>query len=221
MNVSEALVNRKSVRAFKDQKVATDLIKQILTSAGHAPSGVNTQPWITHILSGGAKNSLQTRLEGAFRDGQKASMEYQYYPLEWAEPFRSRRKDCGLKMYSALEITREDKQKQQDQWAANYRAFDAPVMLIFSLDKILQTGSYLDFGMFLQSLMLAATEQGLATCPQAALAEQPEIVRSELKLSEDSIIVCGMSMGYEDTNAAVNNYRTEREPLENWATFLD
>mgnify|MGYP001824633765 CR=1 FL=1 len=146
-------------------------------------------------------------------------MDYLYYPLEWPEPYRGRRKVCGLQMYSALQIRREDTQARADQWAANYRAFDAPFMLLFYMDGLLETGSFLDFGMFLQSLMLAATAEGLATCPQAALAEYPEIVKTELGLAEDCILICGMALGYEDKDAVVNSYRTPREPIEAWVRF--
>lgn len=221
MNVSDALKTRKAVRAFTNQAVDKATIKQMLASAGHAPSGVNTQPWNVHVLTGESKRTLQSQMEQAFRSGEKSKMNYQYYPLEWIEPFRSRRKECGLAMYSALEISREDKQKQQDQWAANYRAFDAPVMLLFSMDGVLETGSYLDFGLFLQSLMLVAVEKGLATCPQAALAEYPDIVKPFLKLDESSQLICGMALGYEDVSAKVNSYRTTREEVDTWATFLE
>ena len=221
MNVSDALRQRKSVRAFTSETVDVDVIKSILESAGHAPSGVNTQPWKVAVLSGDKKQQLQSKMEEAFRTGQKGKMDYQYYPLEWIDPYKSRRKECGLQMYSALEISREDKEKQLNQWAANYRAFDAPVMLLFYMDGIMETGSYLDYGMFLQSVMLAATEQGVATCPQAALAEYPEIVKSFLGLSEDTVVLCGMSMGYEDKTAAVNSYRTSRESIETWVNFIE
>ena len=221
MNVSEALEKRKSVRAFTSQEVDKSLIKTILESAGHAPSGVNTQPWKVVVLTGEKKQQLQKQMEDAFVAGQRGKMDYQYYPLEWTDPYKSRRKECGLQMYSALEITRDDKEKQLKQWAANYRAFDAPVMLLFYMDSVLETGSYLDYGMFLQSLMLAATEQGVATCPQAALAEYPEIVKSFLNLDQDCVLICGMSMGYEDTTAAVNSYRTSREAIENWVQFIE
>ena len=221
MNVSDALRKRKSVRAFTSQGVEPSLIKEILTSAGHAPSGVNTQPWNVLVLTGESKEQLQGKMEDAFRSGQKGKMDYQYYPLEWQEPYKGRRKECGLQMYSALEIAREDKEKQLNQWAANYRSFDAPVMLIFYMDGVMETGSFLDYGMFLQSVMLAATEKGLATCPQAALAEYPDIVRDYAKLNEDCKILCGISLGYEDESAAVNSYRTNREPIDNWVKFLN
>mgnify|MGYP001818106558 CR=1 FL=1 len=219
MKVNEAMSARKSVRAFMDKPVGHDLVMQILDVASHSPSGVNTQPWQVAIVTGDTKLNLQQELEQAFREGVKGQMDYGYYPVEWKSPYKERRKACGLALYSALNIERGDKQRQLDQWAANYRAFDAPFMLLFYMDGLLETGSFLDFGMFLQSLMLAATAEGLATCPQAALAEYPEIVKTELGLAEDCILICGMALGYEDKDAVVNSYRTPREPIETWVRF--
>lgn len=221
MDVKQALLQRKSTRKFLDKPVDRELITNVLEAAGHAPSGVNSQPWQVAVVSGEKKRQLQQLLEEAFRSGVAKHMDYQYYPTEWKEPYKSRRKATGLQLYSALGITLYDKQRQQDQWAANYRAFDAPVMLLFFMDKGMQTGSFLDYGMFLQSLMLAAVEQGLAACPQAALAEYPNIVKQCLGYPEDSILICGMALGYEDTEAQVNSYRTPREPVGSFTRFFE
>jgi len=123
-------------------------------------------------------------------------------------------------MYTTLNIQREDKDKQLNQWAANYRAFDAPVMLLFFLDKHMQTGSYIDYGIFLQSIMLSAVEQGLATCPQASLADYAEIIKSTLDYAADDILICGMSLGYEDKDALINSYRTPREAVETFTRYF-
>ncbi|MDH5518531.1 MAG: nitroreductase [Gammaproteobacteria bacterium] len=221
MNVTEALLQRKSTRAFLDKAVDRSLIETLLTEASHAPSGTNTQPWQVAVVSGKQKQDLQTLLEAAFRDGKKANPDYQYYPLEWQSPYKDRRRECGLQMYSTLDIKRDDKQKQTDQWAKNFRAFDAPVMLLFFLDPLMQAGSYLDYGMFLQSLMLSAEQHGLATCPQAALADYPEIVKQQLAYDNDSVLLCGMALGYEDKSALVNSYRTGREEVSQFSRFFD
>jgi nitroreductase len=163
---------------------------------------------------------MQEKLEQAFRSGEKKLMDYHYYPDQWEEPYKARRKSCGLQMYSALKIQREDTQRQMDQWAANYRAFDAPVMLLFFMDGGMQTGSFMDYGMFIQSIMLAAMEKGLATCPQASLAEYPDIVKEELGYLKDSILLAGMAMGYEDREHPVNSYRTDREPVDEFTRFF-
>lgn len=221
MNVSTALQVRKSTRAFLDKPVSREQIRRILDAARHAPSGVNTQPWQVAVVSGESKAKLQQEIEQAFRDGIKPHMDYAYYPAEWHEPFKTRRRACGLQLYSTLEIAREDKEKQLNQWAANYRAFDAPVMLLFFMADQLETGSFMDYGMFIQSVMLAAVEEGLACCPQAALAEYPDITRKRLDYPDNTLLLCGMALGYEDTNAAVNSYRTPREEVESFTRFFE
>lgn len=221
MDVFDALAERKSVRAFLDKPVAAELITDILAAASHAPSGANTQPWQVAVLTGEAKLRLQQALLDAFQARQASEMDYQYYPLEWASPYRERRNDCGMQLYQALDIARDDKERRLSQWAANYRAFDAPVMLLFFLDAGMQAGSFLDSGMFVQSVMLAAQARGLATCPQAALAEYPTIVKTQLGYPADSTLLCGMSMGYEDTDHPVNHYRTPRQPVSAFTRFFD
>ncbi len=219
MKVSAYLQQRKSTRAFLDKKPDEALIRKILTSAAHAPSGVNSQPWQVAVLTGAKKESLQSKMETAFRSGQVGKMDYSYYPNEWKSPYKERRKECGLLMYSTLGITREDKERQLKQWAANYRAFDAPVMLLFFMENVMEAGSFMDFGMFLQSIMLRAMEEGLATCPQAALGEYPDIVRKELGYPDNAIVMCGMAIGYEDESAVVNSYRTSRENIDVFTKF--
>lgn len=221
MKVDEALLQRKSVRAYLDKPVEEEKVNAILTAASHAPSGTNTQPWQVAVVSGASKHKLQDRIETAFRGGDLGKADYPYYPGEWVEPYKSRRKACGLQMYATLGIKREDKQKQLDQWAANCRSFDAPVMLLFFMDRIMQTGSFMDYGMFLQSIMLSALEQGLATCPQAFLADYADIIRQELGYSRDSILLCGMALGYEDKDALINSYRTPRESIESFTDFFN
>ena len=214
MNVIKALEQRKSTRAFLSKEVEPETINTILNAARHAPSGTNTQPWQVAVVTGNAKIRLQTKMEGAFRAGDKGKADYTYYPDEWRQPYASRRKECGLLMYKTLGITREDKKRQINQWAANYRAFDAPVLLLFFMDEVMQTGSYIDYGMFLQSVMLVAVDQGLATCPQASIADYPEIIKAELGYPEETVLLCGMALGYEDKAALVNSYRTSRVDVD-------
>lgn len=220
MQVSDALKQRKSTRAFLKQIVEPEKITRILTAARHAPSGVNTQPWQVAVLSGASKAMLQKKLDHAFRTGAQAHVDYAYYPSDWRSPYKERRKACGLQLYSALAINKEDKARKIEQWAANYRAFDAPVMFLFFMDSALATGSFLDFGMFLQSVMLMAVEEGLATCPQASLAEYPDIVKQTLGYPDNTKLICGMALGYEDSEAAVNSYRTPRMKLEEFTRFF-
>ena len=220
MNVIKALEQRKSTRAFLSKEVEQEKINTILNAARHAPSGTNTQPWQVAVVTGEAKIKLQTKIEEAFRAGDKGNADYTYYPDEWQQPYASRRKECGLLMYKTLGITREDKERQINQWAANYRAFDAPVLLLFFMDDVMQTGSYIDYGMFLQSVMLAAVDQGLASCPQASIADYPEIIKAELGYPEETVLLCGMALGYEDKDALVNSYRTSREDVDSFTRYF-
>ena len=220
MNVIEALEQRKSPRAFLNKAVEPEKINSILQAARHAPSGVNTQPWQVAVVSGETKINLQKKLEHAFRSGDKGQADYTYYPTQWRPPYSTRRKECGLLMYKTLGISREDKEMQINQWAANYRCFDAPVMLFFFMDAGMQVGSYLDYGMFLQSVMLAALDQGLATCAQASLADYAEIIKTELAYAEDTVLICGMALGYEDKEALVNSYRTSREDVSSFTKYF-
>jgi len=221
MNVSEAIKQRHSVRRFLDKAVTSEQIKQLIDVARHAPSGANTQPWQVAVLTGEAKKSLAEKMVTAFDKGQTEKPDYEYYPTAWQEPYLGRRRACGLQLYQSLDIQRGDKQGQKAQWSANYRAFDAPVMMLFWMEDIMQTGSFLDFGMFLQSLMLAAVDAGLATCPQAALAEYPDLVKSALDIPENAVLLCGMALGYEDKEAEVNQYRTAREAVDSFTHFYD
>jgi nitroreductase len=220
MHVLKAIEQRKSIRAFLDKPVSEEQINTLLDAARYAPSGVNTQPWSVVVVSGESKTNLQTKIERAFRSGDKGKRDYQYYPIEWKEPYKTRRKECGLLMYSTLDIKREDKERQMDQWAANYRAFDAPVMLLFFMDSGMQSGSFMDCGMFIQSVMLGALDLGLSTCPQAALADYQHIIKPELDFGHDKILLCGMALGYEDTEALVNSYRTPREEVGSFTEYF-
>ena len=219
MDVKTALLNRKSTRAFLDKKVSIDVINEIIEQSKTAPSGVNTQPWQVAVLTGESKNNLCNKFEEGFRAGDKGSMDYNYYPVEWKNEYKDRRKECGLLLYSTLEIEREDKERQIDQWALNYQAFNAPVILLFFIDKSMEKGSFMDYGMFIQSIMLSAVEHGLATCPQAALGEYPDIVRQELPEFKDKLVLCGLALGYEDKDHVINSYRTSRASLNTFVNY--
>ena len=222
MDTSQALLERKSVRAFLDKQVSRADILNILNHAKHAPSGTNTQPWEVAVVSGQSKHQLDDLLLKQFRDGVPAHMDYNYYPVaELADKMSIRRKQCGMQMYGTLGIQIRDKEKRIEQWAKNYSAFGSPVVLYLFADKCIEKGSYLDCGMFLQSLMLIATSMGLATCPQAALAEQPDVVKQFLGYQADKILLCGVALGYEDTADIVNSYRTPREEVENFTRFFE
>jgi nitroreductase len=226
MNVETAIRQRHSTRAFLDTPVSKEQVIQLLDIARYTPSGVNMQPWEVSVLTGKTKETLSKALIEAFRSQQrgeteKAKMDIQYYPSKWITPFKQRRVETGHLLYSALNISREDKARRLEQWEANYRSFDAPVMLLFWIDDSLAEGSLIDYGMFWQSLMLAAAEQGLATCPQGALAEFPDLTRQHLNIPANKKLIGGMALGYEDPSHPVNQYRTPREPVENFTQFFE
>lgn len=221
MNINDAITRRHSCRAYTDEAVSKQQVERILAVASQSPSGANTQPWQVAVLAGQAKHTLQDNIQRAFSAGIKPNPDYDYYPTQWQQPYTLRRKQCGLQLYTSLAIKKEDSARRQSQWAANYRAFDAPIMLLFLMDDVMQTGSYLDYGMFLQSVMLSAIAEGLATCPQAALAEYPDIIRQTLNYPASKRIICGIALGYEDSKAPVNQYRTNREHVGLFTDFFD
>lgn len=221
MNVSQALLQRKSVRAFLDKPVSKEIITKILHHARQAPSGTNTQPWIVAVVSGKTKKQLDKKLLGLFTSGVEKNVDYNYYPTHMSAEFKRRRLECGMAMYQTLGISRDNSKARIEQWSLNYSAFGAPVELYFFAEKIIEEGSFMDCGMFIQSVMLMATSLGLATCPQAALAEYPHAVKETLGYSDDLILLCGMALGYEDTHALVNSYQTSREEVETFTKFFD
>jgi nitroreductase len=220
MNTLEALQRRKSVRAFLEKKVEHEKIDTILSAASQAPSGANIQPWQVAVVSGDTKEKLQQRIESEFKKGKRGKADFQYYPQKWVNPYKLRRIKCGIQLYATLEIDRQDEQARLKQWVANYRSFDAPVMLLFFMDPCMETGSFIDYGMFLQSIMLAAVEQGLATCAQASLSDYPKIIKAVLGYPQDFTLICGMALGYEDKEALINSYRTPREAVSSFTRYF-
>ncbi len=220
MKIADAIRNRHSCRAFLARGVEADKIERILRLAAHAPSGGNLQPWRVAVVSGRTKQEIAEEMVAHFRAGVRAEPDYRYYPEHWTEPYKSRRFACGMQLYSALGIEREDKARRREQWLDNYHAFGAPVVLYLYMESHLAAGAYVDLGIFLQSLLLAALEEGLATCPQQALAEYPRIVKHRLGIGDDTVLLCGVALGYEDTSAPVNRYRTPRAELDEFVRYF-
>ncbi|VVE67735.1 nitroreductase [Pandoraea anapnoica] len=221
--VDEAIRSRRSIRAYLPTPVPQATIADILSVASRAPSGSNIQPWQTYVLTGQALKRLTSRLLDAFNDPAQRLIhqeEYAYYPREWTEPYQARRRKVGWDLYGLLGIGRADKARMHGQHARNFTFFDAPVGLLFTIDRHLEQGSWLDYGMFLQSVMVAARARGLDTCPQAAFATFHQVIAAELHLPETRMVVCGMAMGYADPAAVENGLVTERAPLDEWAHFL-
>jgi nitroreductase len=220
--VDDAITTRRSLRAFLPTAVPRATLEQILAVAARAPSGTNTQPWKVHVVTGAAKAELSREILAAFNDPVERATHtepYAYYPTEWRSPYIDRRRKVGWDLYQLLGIGKADKAAMHAQHGRNYSFFDAPVGLLFSVDTVMQQGSWLDYGMFLQNIMVAARARGLDTCPQAAFTQFHRIIARHLKLGAEEMLVCGMSLGHADPAAAANRLVTEREPVAAFAHF--
>ena len=221
--VDAAITSRQSIRAFLPTPVPRETIEDILAVASRAPSGTNTQPWNVYVLTGEPKAELSRKILAAYDDPEEAAThkeEYAYYPTEWRSPFIDRRRKIGWDLYGLLKIGKTDKARMHDQHGRNYSFFDAPVGLMFTIDRVMQQGSWLDYGMFLQNIMIAARARGLDTCPQAAFTQFHRIIMEHVGAPAGEMLVCGMSLGHADRSAVENQLVTERAPVSEFARFL-
>ncbi|MDR3411239.1 MAG: nitroreductase [Formivibrio sp.] len=218
--VTQTIRSRHSTRRFLPTPVPKEILLEILDLAASAPSGVNTQPWHVHVLTGAKLANISTAILAEYDHPTfEHKGEYDYYPQHWVEPYLSRRRKNGLDMYGLLKIGKEDKSQMKAQWGRNFQFFDAPVGLIFSLDRIMGQGSLIDYGGFLQTLMIAARAYGLDTCVQAAFCDYHPILHRELDIPDSEFIVCGMSLGYADPADPVNTLETGRVPAQEFTRF--
>lgn len=227
-SVDEALVSRHSVRAFLPRPVPAEVVQSLLELAARAPSGTNTQPWKVYVLRGASRDGLCDKVcaaHDALRADPALAARYQeaydYYPTQWVSPYIDRRRENGWGLYGLLGIGKADKDKMHAQHQRNYRFFDAPVGLMFTVDKVMGRGSLLDYGMFLQSIMVAARGRGLDTCPQAAWNGFASIILPHIGAGEGEMLVCGMALGYADPQAPVNSFATPREPVSTFTRWLE
>jgi nitroreductase len=224
ITVEEAIQGRRSIRAFLPKAVDKNDIVKLLELAARAPSGTNTQPWKVYVLSGKSLHTLSEKILVAHNDPEvdtKYIRQYQYYPEQWQSPYIERRRKVGWDLYALLGLTRDNKAGMHAQHGRNYQFFDAPVGLIFTIDKVMNQGSWLDYGMFLQNIMLAARGFGLDTCPQAAFIQFHTIISAHLAMSDQEMVVCGMSLGYADMSKIENSLVTERDSVEKFTQFLE
>jgi nitroreductase len=221
LTADEALLTRRAVRAFLPTPVDRTTVAELLTLASRAPSGSNIQPWKVRVVAGETRARLSRAiLEALDRDGPgKHRREWNYYPVNWREPFLGRRRKIGWDLYALLGIGKGDFVATERQRRRNYEFFGAPVGMIFTLDEDLEIGSWLDLGIFIGSLTLAARGRGLDTCPQAAFADFHAVIRQELAIPHSEIIICGLALGYADPDAAENRLVTERASADQFATF--
>ena len=226
--VDAAIQSRMSVRAFTPQAVPRELLQEILQVAARAPSGTNCQPWKVYVLQGASRDALVAKAcaaHDALRDDPALAAnypeEYDYYPQKWVSPYIDRRRENGWGLYGLLGIGKADKDKMHAQHQRNFRFFDAPVGLVFTLDKVMGRGSLVDYGMFLQNIMLAARARGLHTCPQAAWNSFASIVKPHIGVGDEQTMVCAMALGYADEGATVNRFVTPRVAVDEFTTWLE
>lgn len=218
LTATEAVTSRRSIRAFTDEVVPQETLEEILGNASRAASGTNIQPWHVTVVQGQAKDDLVHAVQAAFDAGESSGDDI-YYPAEFVEPYLARRRKIGWDMYGLLGIERGEYDKMAAQARKNYEFFGAPVGLMFSLHKTMRSGGWLDLGLFMGNIMTVARDHGLHTCPQAAWQEFDHVVHAHLGLPEDRRFIVGMALGYEDTSAVVNELRTERAALSDFAEF--
>lgn len=218
--IHRALHERRSVRAYLDRDVPRPVLERILASAARAPSGNNTQPWQVEVLTGPARRRLSAAILAERAAGTDLPpREYEYYSAVWPEPFLSRRRENGWALYGLIGVKRGDREGARAHHDRNYDFFGAPVGLIVSVDRRLGDGAYIDVGLFLQSLAVAAVAEGLATCLQAAFIPHHATIRAVLGLDAGQKIICGVALGYEDPAHPANALRTPREPVSGFARF--
>lgn len=221
--VDEIINSRRSIRAFLPKAVNQDDVREILQVSVRAPSGSNTQPWKVYVLTGNKLQQLITSILAAHNDldvSKTHTEQYNYYPVKWIAPYVDRRRKIGWDLYSLLGLGRENKTGMHAQHGRNFAFFDAPVGLIFTIDRVMEQGSWLDYGMFLQNIMLASRARGLDTCPQAAFTQYHKIIADVLELPDNEMLVCGMSLGYADMSKIENTLTTEREDVDHFVKFF-
>ena len=227
-SVDAAIENRFSARAFLPTPVPRETLEDILRVARRAPSGTNAQPWKVYVLQGAKKDELVQKVCAAHDELRqhpeletKYRADYDYYPRHWVDPYLARRRQNGWSLYGLLGIAKRDKDAMHAQHQRNFRFFDAPVGLMFTVDKVMGRGSLVDYGMFLENLMVAARGHGLHTCPQAAWNGFAKIILPHIGAGDNEMLVCGMTLGYADPSALVNSFHTPREPVQSFTTWLD
>ena len=221
MNIKEGIEKRFSVRAFTDKVPSIELIKEILKTAGSAPSGGNIQPWKVYVLNENAKKSLSEKTLYNFDNGVQEEIEYEIYPKPLADEYKKRRYECGADMYNALSIKEDDLDSRFKQIRENYKFFGAPIGMIVTIDRSFGKNGWGHVGMFLENLWLSAIHHGLGICLQESWSIYPKTVKEFTKHPDNEIVWCGVAIGFADSSHPINQYRTKREKLSSFVKFID
>ena len=220
--VDEVITTRRAVRSFLPRSVPRDEIRSILEVAGRAPSGTNMQPWKVYVVGKPKIGEIYTAIMDSGIKPERAIWDdYQYYPKRFVEPYLARRRSLGTALYDLIGIEKRDTKGMRDQFNRNFNFFDAPLGLFVTIDRHLEVGSWFDLGMFTQNILIAAQSRGLATCPQAAFAPFHRQIRPLIGMPDKEILVCGIAIGYEDSEKPENSLRTERASVDQWAHFIE
>lgn len=220
--VTEAVTQRRSVRDFGGDPVSSTLVREILETARCAPSGGNLQPWHVHIVGGHTYRKLIDATQTQFDINPSGEPLYHHpYPPDLTEIYRERRRTIGHQLYEIVGVKRGDRTAKLQYLRRNYEFFGAPVGMIFTIEQQMEPLQWVDLGMFIQTIMLLATEQGLATCCQGAWSLFTPIIRETLGIANHHIVACGMAMGYADDTALINRLESQRASLDEIATFHD
>lgn len=217
--LTDILARRRSVRAYTNDTVERATLERICLAARRAPSGANLQPGRFHILKGLQLAALKSRLETAQENAEPIDLEYSYFPEVMPPELKDRQRRAGFALYEALGIARRDTQARRDQFSKNYAFFDAPVGIVVTIDRTMGKGCFMDLGMSIMALLLAAENEGLGTTGIGALANYGSIIGRHLELPENEMVVCGIALGVADQSAKVNQFRTDRQPLDDFTTF--
>ncbi len=221
MNIKQLIESRYSVRSFLDKDVGFEKVKSILDTANSAPSGGNIQPWKVYVLGNNSKNELVTQALNNYDTGVQEDIEYEIYPKPLAEEYKKRRSQCAADMYDALSIARDDIDTRLKQVRENFKFFGAPIGMIVTIDKSFAQNGWGHVGMFLQNLWLTAISEGLGVCLQESWSIYPKTVKKVIDCPDNEMIWCGIAMGYTNNEDPINNYRTSRDSIDTFASFID
>lgn len=219
--VHEALISRRSVRRFLPDAIPRETIERILAGAAYAPSGHNIQPWNVYVVTGATRDQVSKSVLDAIAAGEPKDEEFDYYPVEWFEPYLGRRRAVGFGLYETLGIKREDKERRVAQMLENFKFFGAPAGLFVTFHRNLSTGTFMDVGMFIENILIGARGEGLHTCGQVAWCEYHKVIRPILGIPDEEMFVCGISLGHEDTSAPENSLRVEKLAPGDFTTWFD